>query len=149
MITETPLLIHGGIRSSLAKDPPSLPNDLRLLPTENWSVSRYLFIRDFDRDEWDAIISFYNKCELIDETIKFNTAAFWSDVEQIRINKQRVLADYAKDKSEKLNGNPKNNVKVHEEFDEITERVDTMYMGPVKTDSDTLQKRPSLTQDFI
>lgn len=119
----------GQIQSSLAKDPPSLPNDLRLLPTENWSAARYLFIRDFDRDEWDAITSFYNKCELIDETIKFNNAAFWSDVEQIRTNKQRVLADYAKTQSEKLNGNPKNDELVVKEFDDITEKVDTMYMS--------------------
>lgn len=117
------------IQSSLIKDPPSLPNDLRLLPTENWSTNRYLFIRDFDRDEWDAITSFYNKCELIDETIKFNNAAFWSDVEQIRTNKQRVLADYAKAQSEKLNGDPKHDEEVMKKFNDITEKVDVMYMS--------------------
>jgi cbb3-type cytochrome oxidase subunit 3 len=119
----------GQIKSSLAKDPPSLPNDLRLLPTENWSSLRYLFIRDFDRDEWDALTGFYNKCELIDETIKYNNAAFWSDVEQIRANKQRILADFAKVKTEKPTGDTKTDEATIQEFNEITEKFDTTYMG--------------------
>ena len=117
------------IKSSLAIDPPSLPNDLRLLPTENWSAHRYLFIRDFDRDEWDALTGFYNKCELIDETIKYNNAAFWSDVEQIRANKQRILGDYAKDYAEKLTGTTKTDLATIQKFNEITEKFNTTYMG--------------------
>jgi hypothetical protein len=117
------------IKSSLAKDPPSLPNDLRLLPTENWSTYRYLFIRDFDRDEWDALTDFYNKCELIDETIKFNNAAFWGDVEQIRANKQRMLADYAKDATDKLTGDPKLDEEIVNGFSKTTDEFDAMYMS--------------------
>lgn len=121
------------IKKSLSKEPATLPNDLRLMPTENWSRFNYLFIKDFDRDEWDALTEFYNKCQLIDETIKYNNAAFWDDVEQIRSNKQRLLADYANEATKKLEGTVDNvtekDAETIKSFDDITEKFDKVYMG--------------------
>ena len=116
------------IKASLAKDPPSLPGDLRLLPSENWSEHRYLFIRDLDRDEWDSVTTFYDKCQLIDETIRYNNEAFWRDVEQIRANKQRILADYAKTATDAFSGNQAVDDKSLEKFDEITDSFNTTFM---------------------
>lgn len=121
------------IQKSLKRDPPSLPNDLRLMQTESWSRLNYLFIRDFDRDEWDSVTDFYNKCQLIDETIKYNNSSFWNDVEQIRSNKQRLLADYANKAAMGLTGTVDNVTKADEavvkKFDDITEKFDKIYMG--------------------
>lgn len=98
-----------------------LPNDLRLMPTENWSKFSFLFIRDFDRDEWDSLVSFYNNCQLIDETIKYNNDSFWNDVEQIRSNKQRLLADFAYKAALDKNA--------RKEFDDVTDLIDGLYMS--------------------
>ncbi len=121
------------IKKSLKKDPPELPNDLKLLPTENWSKYSYLFIRDFDRDEWDEIASFYHKCQLIDETISHNNAAFWGDVEQIRANKQRILADHSNDSAKKLEVTvdvlAPDDTKIVQKFTDITDKFDTLYMS--------------------
>jgi hypothetical protein len=121
------------IRKSLNGDPPVLPNDLRLLPIESWSANNYLFIRDFDRDAWDAIADFYDKCQLIDETIKFNNASFWNDVEQIRSNKQRLLADYANDTAKQLKGTVEKmqdgDAATLKKFDDLTEKFDQIYMS--------------------
>jgi hypothetical protein len=132
------------IKKSLSKEPATLPNDLRLMPTENWSPFNYLFIKDFDRDEWDSLTEFYNKCQLIDETIKYNNAAFWNDVEQIRSNKQRLLADYANEATKKLGGTVDNVTEKDTEtiktFDDVTEKFDKVYMGKQGRFSYTPQK---------
>jgi hypothetical protein len=121
------------IRKSLNEDPPTLPNDLRLLPIETWSANNYLFIRDFDRDAWDAIADFYAKCQLIDETIKFNNASFRNDVEQIRSNKQRLLGDYANDAAKKLKGSveklEEGDAETLKIFNDLSEKFDQIYMS--------------------
>lgn len=38
-----------------------------LLPTNNWNKYNYLFINNLDRDETDAVNSFYNQCMLVDK----------------------------------------------------------------------------------
>ncbi len=40
------------------------------MPTESWSKYKYLFVRDFDRDERDIIFGFYEQCNTYDETVK-------------------------------------------------------------------------------
>lgn len=131
------------IKKSLSKEP-TLPNDLRLLPTENWSQYNYLFIKDFDRDEWDSLTEFYSKCQLLDETIKYNNAAFWNDVEQIRSNKQRLLADYAYKATIDLEGTVDNmtdkDADTIKSFDDLTEKFDKVYMGKQGRFSYTPQK---------
>lgn len=103
------------IKESLAKD--ILPSDLRAMQSENWSKYKYLFVRDFDRDEWDSVTDFYNKCQLLDESINYNNAAFWSDVEQIRANKQRILAEYSKESAG--HNDEATFIKNTDEFDEL------------------------------
>ncbi len=121
------------IKKSLNQDPPTLPNDLRLLPSESWTSNNYLFIRDFDRDAWDSLTDFYAKCQLIDETIKFNNASFWGDVEQIRSNKQRLLADYSNEAAKKLKGTvekvEEGDADLLKTFNDLTENFDQIYMS--------------------
>ena len=121
------------IKKGLAKDPPTLPPDLRLLPNESWSKNNYLFIKDFDRNEWDSLTDFYNKCMLLDETIRYNNASFWNDVEQIRSNKQRILADLSKESAEELTGTVQTpsveDKDVIIKFNDLTEKFDEIYMS--------------------
>jgi len=69
--------------------------DVDVMPSESWTKNKYLFVRILDKDEWDQITEFYNKASLIDQSLKKHREAFSNDVEQIRANKQRVLADIA------------------------------------------------------
>lgn len=83
------------VRDAVRKE--HLDVDISVLPSESWSAYKHMFVRDFDKDEWEMISDFYNKAPLIDGAIKYNKTAFASDVEQIRTNKQRVLATYAEE----------------------------------------------------
>ena len=69
--------------------------DVDVMPSESWSKNKHLFVRLLDKDEWDQITEFYNKSSLIDQALKKHREAFSNDVEQIRANKQRILADIA------------------------------------------------------
>jgi hypothetical protein len=73
-----------------------LDEDVFIMPTQSWDKYKYLFVRDFDRDSWDNICTFYNKCLLYDEAVRYNNSCFRDDANQIRQNLQRVLADYTK-----------------------------------------------------
>lgn len=64
------------------------------MPTESWSKYKYMFVRDFDRDQWDAINHFYDKCQLYDEAVAHKSAAFKKNEAQIRANMHRITADY-------------------------------------------------------
>jgi len=70
---------------------------------------------------------------LIDETIKANNASFWNDVEQIRSNKQRLLADYASDAVSKLKGTVEKmqdgDANALKQFNDLSEKFDQMYMS--------------------
>ncbi len=142
------------IKKSISGDSGKLPNDLRLLQNDSWSQFSYMFIRDLDRDEWDSLSDFYDNCKLIDETIKFNNAAFWNDVEQIRANKQRVLADYADVSARKLKGSLKGPVNEEdkvavEQFDELTEKFDHLYMSKQGRFSYTPQKTLDDARQYV
>lgn len=91
----------GKIRDALRND--SLDIDVSVLQSESWSSNKYLFVRDFDKDEWESISEFYNKAALLDEAIKFNKSAFASDAEQVRFNRQRMFAQYADDLVDSVN----------------------------------------------
>lgn len=75
----------------------SLDVDVVILQADSWVANKHLFSRDFDKDEWDSITEFYEKAKLLDQAVSYNHLGFSSDVEQIRTNKQRVLADFTKD----------------------------------------------------
>jgi hypothetical protein len=130
-----------------------LAPDIFLMPTESWTLYKYLFLRDFDRDEWDLISDFYINCRLLDNDIKYNNSAFASDVDAIRENKQRILADYTKLATDALTNNEtkksgkdidEEKLALVEKFKKITEEFDTLFMerqgrfayNPVKPKND-------------
>ena len=75
----------------------SLAENIYLMKNSSWDSYRYLFVRDFDRNEWDKISDFYNKCHQYDEAVTFNNKYFGSNVEKTQLQLQRVLAGFAKD----------------------------------------------------
>ncbi len=73
-----------------------LVDNAYVLPTESWSKYKYMFVRDFDRDQWDSINIFYNRCHWYDEAVRHKTAFFKENERTIRSNMQRITADYMK-----------------------------------------------------
>jgi len=67
--------------------------NLHILQSDTWDQNKYLFTKVLDKDEWDAITEFYDKARLLDDSIRYAKKCFEDDVEQIRINKQRIIAD--------------------------------------------------------
>lgn len=101
--------------------------DSVVMPTNSWNKYKQIFSKDFDRDEWDAISQFYNKCMRLDESIKYNSSAFANDVEAIRSNRQRILADYVK---ELLSiGSEKTPEQALNEFNQKANIFDKVYMS--------------------
>jgi cbb3-type cytochrome oxidase subunit 3 len=74
-----------------------LVDNAYVMPTESWSKNKYMFVRDFDRDEWDTINSFYEKCGLFDEAVKHKSTSFKNNEFEIRANMHRITANYIKD----------------------------------------------------
>lgn len=83
------------VRDFIKKD--SLDVDVIILQADSWIKNKHLFSRDFDKDEWDSITDFYERAKLLDQAVAYNHLGFSSDVEQIRSNKQRMLADFTKE----------------------------------------------------
>ncbi len=82
------------IISSPQNSDPVAPG-LYLMPNSSWDKFRYLFVRDFDRNEWDKVSDFYNKCQKFDEAVSYNESLFDKNVNEIRKNLQSILANYA------------------------------------------------------
>lgn len=70
-----------------------LAEDRFLMPTNSWSKYQYLFVRDLDRDLWDDLSSFYERCALFDEAVRYNNSAFQKNEEQLRANTLRITFD--------------------------------------------------------
>src|SRR5579859_3713818 len=51
------------VTESVNAEPPTLPQNIFLMQTESWSKYRYLFVRDFDWNEWNEITDFYDKAQ--------------------------------------------------------------------------------------
>lgn len=77
----------------LYKPFPMIPVNIFTMPSESWSSRKYLFVGDFDRNEWDTITDFYNNCRLYDEAVKLNNSYFEKNTEQLRVNLQKKTAD--------------------------------------------------------
>ena len=86
------------IKELMATAGGKLPEEVIILPISNWNAYKYLFVRDFDRDSWDGINEFYNKCRLLDEALEANKSFFQKNEVEIRANRTRILMDYLKDK---------------------------------------------------
>jgi len=89
------------IKESLAANK-GLPQDIFTMPNENWSKYSYLFVKDLERNEWDKISDFYNKCKLLDQAVEYNNSFFQKNEQEIRINTQRIIADYTKEYKDKI-----------------------------------------------
>lgn len=98
-----------------------------IMKHESWTKWKYLFVKNFDRDEWDSISEFYEKCMLYDEAIISNSATFSKNEEQIRINVHRIVADYIKEAvdavAKKLGTTDPNKLK--DSIDKIREKAET------------------------
>lgn len=101
--------------------------DVQVLQSESWSMSKRLFVRDFDGDEWDIISDFFNRASLIDEAIRYNKTAFASDIEQIRSNKQATFARFAAEAVEKAKGT-ENVDEFRKNYDLKAKAFDGLYM---------------------
>ncbi len=75
--------------------PDSLVKSIYLMNGGSWNKYRELFVRDFDRNEWDKITSFYAKCEIYDDAIRYDGESFGKNVDERRVNIQRILGDFA------------------------------------------------------
>lgn len=71
--------------------------DFNILREDSWSKYSHLFSNDFDKEEWEIITDFYANARLLDESIVQTNRSFEEDIKQIRVNKQRILADITKD----------------------------------------------------
>lgn len=87
---------------SLEKTPADIPYDSIAMPTESWSKNKYLFVTDFDSNEWEAISNFYSACSLFDESVRTNASYFQKNEEQIRVNIQQRSSEIAKEYGELL-----------------------------------------------
>lgn len=145
------------IKDSVKKD--SLEVDVSVLQSNSWSKHKHLFSRDFDGDEWDLLDNFYNKAALLDDAIRYNNSAFANDVEAIRSNKQRVLADYVVELLEK-NKNGTDPKALIEDFESRAKLFDQIYMDkqgeymykPVKPVNDAklyLEDLPKITTSTV
>jgi hypothetical protein len=74
-----------------------LEENAYVMQTESWNRYKYLFVRDFDRDEWDSISDYYQRCLLIDSSISHQSSLFQKNEEQLRINIQKDFADRMKE----------------------------------------------------
>jgi hypothetical protein len=95
------------IKSAKNKKPESidLSDEIPLVKSENWSRYKYLFVKDFDRDDWDALNDFYEKCAAYDDAIVSGSLSFSKNEEQIRVNAHRIFADYIKEAIDGIKGN--------------------------------------------
>lgn len=104
--------------------------DLHILRSDTWDLNKYLFTKVLDKDEWDSITEFYDKARLLDESINYAKRCFDNDVEQIRTNKQRMLAEIARETIERLQSdggiNADNAIK---DMQRKMNAVDALYMS--------------------
>jgi len=80
----------------------TLAENIYLMKSSTWDENRYMFVRDFDSNEWDKITDFYNKCLQYDASVAYNNTFFGNNVEKVQNQVLRVLAKYADSYSDKL-----------------------------------------------
>lgn len=76
---------------------------VKLMPVSSWNQYKHLFINDFDRNETDKISDFYARCEDYDNASSRQIeVTFEGNQQELRINIQRILADYAREYNDAL-----------------------------------------------
>ena len=83
------------VNQAQAQDPNSLPEAIFLMKNSSWDKHRYHFVRDFDRNEWDKITDFYDKCRRYDEAVTYNNSFFQSNLSSWVSSLHHELAKYA------------------------------------------------------
>lgn len=85
-----------------AQQPGTLNENLFLMKSASWEKYRHLFVKNFDRNEWDKLTDFYDKCQRYDEAVRYNNTFFKENAQELTTNLHRALADYAKDCAEQM-----------------------------------------------
>jgi hypothetical protein len=99
-----------------------------LMKSASWDKLRYLFIRDLDRNEWDKVTDFYNKCREFDQAVDYQASLFEKNVRELRKNEQKVLAKYAEECIEKMRGKSLDEkVKIEQEYLERRKQFIALY----------------------
>jgi hypothetical protein len=69
-------------------------NDLpNVLPINSWKKHSHLFAKDFDEDEFKAMNTFYNSCELIEDLVNRQNNFFWIATEERGKVAQKLLGE--------------------------------------------------------
>lgn len=95
-----------------------------VLPTNSWKEFNHLFVRDFDRDELESIINFFNQCALAEEEIeKLNNiiVASYESKAGVIFSKIMELADKYKENT------PEDNLKDGSEFLKERDKILNTY----------------------
>ncbi len=71
--------------------------NLFIMPVNNWNKYNHLFVKDFDRDEWDSINSFYSKCTLAEKSLEEIRKNLYIQLEHKAEIVQSILGQIAKD----------------------------------------------------
>ncbi len=90
------------VNQTQAQLPDTLPETIFLMKNSSWEKYRYHFVRDFDRNEWDKITDFYDKCRRYDEAVVYNNSLFKANHRNWASNLYRVLAEYAREHADKM-----------------------------------------------
>ncbi len=85
-----------GVIAKGGKTSERLNEEIKLMKNASWDKYCYHFVRDFDRNEWDKISDFYDKCLQYDAAVETQVSNFNSDTIKIQEHMQRVISDYAK-----------------------------------------------------
>lgn len=99
-------------------DKGTLPSDVYSMPNDSWGRYKYLFVRNFDRDEWDSLSDFYAKCILYDEAVRFQSTLIPAASTAIGENIQKSILEYVKSNADESNGN------APDSYQELTRFID-------------------------
>ena len=100
--------------------------DFGIMRDDSWSRHSHMFSNNFDKDEWEAITEFYQKARLLDRAIQASIESFALDVSEIRVNKQRVIADITKDTLDIAGSDAERNVDM---YNKMLDVFDKLYMS--------------------
>lgn len=109
---------EGKIKNSMAIQ---FPEKLRLMSTESWTKYKYLFVRDFEPEQWDEVGKFYENCKYFDEAVELKDSSFNLNETEIRANIHRIVGDYAKELADKTLTNPDQDPEIEKQNEQLLE----------------------------
>ena len=101
--------------------------NFNILREDAWSKYSQMFSTDFDNDEWETITDFYQTARQLDNAITESNDAFGKDVSQIRINKQRIIANITKDVIDGASGDDTETIL--QNYNQKLDVFDKLYMS--------------------